>query len=195
LFLRDLGWSTQGYRIFDIVNQAAERFASRLAGDGSPDVAVCADASEVFASCDVVMVATVAPAPHLVDPALMDTKPIVINLSLRDFAPEVILQAQNIVDDVDHVMREAISVHLTEQLVGNRDFIAGDIGAVLSGVLARDPDRACVFSPFGLGVLDLAIGRWVYDAVRGAGGGITVGEFYAETGVAPAGPLSGGDQA
>jgi 2,3-diaminopropionate biosynthesis protein SbnB len=181
LFFRDLDWPARGYRIFDVAPEAAQAFATRLVDGGAGDVAVCADVAELFASCDIVVIATVAATPHLVDPVLLRTRPIVVHLSLRDLAPELVLAAQNIVDDVDHVMREATSVHLAEQRVGHRDFVAGDIGAVLRGDLARDPDRACVFSPFGLGVLDLAIGRWVYDAVRVAGGGTTVGGFFAET--------------
>lgn len=183
LFLRDLDWPARGYRIFDVAPEAARAFATRLVGDGAGDVSVCADVAELFASCDIVVIATVAATPHLVDPALLATGPIVVHLSLRDLAPELILAAQNVVDDIDHVMREATSVHLAEQRVGHRDFVAGDIGAVLRGDLARDPSRACVFSPFGLGVLDLAIGQWVYDAVRKAGGGTTIGRFFAETGL------------
>lgn len=188
LFFRDLDWPVRGYLIFDIAPEAAQTFASRLAGDGAGNVAVCADVSEVFATCDIVVIATVASAPHLIDPVLLATAPLVIHLSLRDLTPELILAAQNVVDDIDHVMREGTSVYLAEQRVGHRDFVAGDIGAVLRGELARDPDRACIFSPFGLGVLDLAVGRWVYKAVRDAGGGTTVGGFFAETDLARAAP-------
>jgi ornithine cyclodeaminase len=179
LFLRDLGWQAGGYRVFDIASDKAKALAARLTRDGASDVAPCADAAEVFARCDIVMIATVAPAPHLADPGLLAGRPLVVHLSLRDLAPELILASQNVVDDVDHVMREATSVHLAEQRAGHRDFVAGDIGTVLRGDLARDAGRACVFSPFGLGVLDLAIGRWVYDTVRDAGGGTTVAGFFA----------------
>lgn len=190
LFLRDLGWSVRGYRLFDTSPEAARAFAARLGLDGAKDVAVCTDSTEVFASCDLVVIATVAAAPHLSAPALLALRPLVIHLSLRDLAPELVLEAQNIVDDVDHVMRESTSVHLAGQLVGHRDFIAGDIGAALRGDLTRDSRRACIFSPFGLGVLDLAIGRWVHDAVREAGGGTIIPGFFAQTGISRPAPVS-----
>lgn len=181
LFYRELDWSVREYRIFDVEPETARAFAARLAADGDSDVSVCANAAELFESCDIIVIATVAATPHLVDPALLTTRPIIVHLSLRDLAPELILAAQNVVDDVDHVMREATSMHLAERLAGHRDFVAGDIGAVLRGDLVRDPERACVFSPFGLGVLDLAIGRWAYETVRDAGGGITIDGFFAGT--------------
>ena len=41
-------------------------------------------------------------------------------------------------------------------------------------------DRTVVFSPFGLGVLDLAVGRYVYDQVSGAGELQVVDDFFHE---------------
>ncbi len=45
--------------------------------------------------------------------------------------------------------------------------------------VARDPDRAAIFAPFGLGVLDLAVGKWVHDRAVAAGAGLPVPDFFS----------------
>ena len=39
-----------------------------------------------------------------------------------------------------------------------------------------------IFSPFGLGVLDLAVGKYVYDQARAAGELGVVDDFFSELG-------------
>ncbi|MFJ1705641.1 2,3-diaminopropionate biosynthesis protein SbnB [Kitasatospora sp. NPDC088346] len=179
-FLRDLKWEFDGFRIFDLSRAHAERFAATLAADGVEDVRVVDEAAGAFADCDLVILTTVAGEPHLTDPGLLAHAPVVLHLSLRDLAPELVLAAQNFTDDIDHAVRERTSLHLAEQQVGHRDFVHGTIADLLAGTVVRDPERAAVFSPFGLGILDLAVGKWVHDAVVGAGGGQEVPDFYGE---------------
>ena len=42
------------------------------------------------------------------------------------------------------------------------------------------PDRTVVFSPFGLGVLDLGVGKYVYDRLVGSGDLSLVEGFFHE---------------
>jgi hypothetical protein len=64
-----------------------------------------------------------------------------------------VLSSVNIVDDADHVCRAATSLHLTEQLLGHRTFIATSLSEILlgDGKRPRGNDTLTVFSPFGLG--------------------------------------------
>jgi ornithine cyclodeaminase len=86
------------------------------------------------------------------------------------------------VDDVEHCLRAATSPHLTEQLTGDRDFVHGTLSDVLAGRLDVPADRPVVFSPFGLGVLDLAVGSYVYDEVARSGELRIVDDFFHERG-------------
>ena len=109
--------------------------------------------------------ATVAGEPHVSDLSWFDHNPVVLHVSLRDLAPEILLASTNIVDDVEHCLKANTSPHLAEQLTGNREFLHGTLDDVMAGRATVPADRPVVFSPFGLGVLDLAVGKYVYDQV------------------------------
>ncbi|MFJ9572059.1 2,3-diaminopropionate biosynthesis protein SbnB [Streptomyces bacillaris] len=117
---------------------------------------------------------------------------VVLHLSLRDLTPDSVLDAYNVVDDTDHVMRERTSLHRAEQEAGHRRFVAAEIAAVLAGEApAPEPGQTVVFSPFGLGILDLAVARTVLAAADRAGiGGEAAGFDPGRHGVTAA--LAGG---
>jgi ornithine cyclodeaminase len=50
----------------------------------------------------------------------------------------------------------------------------------MAGLVTPDDSRPVVFSPFGLGVLDLAVGKFVYDRLRHAGALHVVEDFFHE---------------
>ena len=101
-----------------------------------------------------------------------------LHVSLRDLAPEIVLASTNIVDDVEHCLNADTSPHLAEQLTRSRDFVAGTLHDVITGRVTVPADRPVVFSPFGLGVLDLAVGRHVYDQVHRAGELHVIDDFF-----------------
>lgn len=182
-FLRDLDWEIGGFRLFDLDQDAAKRYGAVVAEHTDAEVVIADRVEDAFTDCDLVVLTTVAGEPHLHDARLLAHNPVVLHLSLRDLAPELILAAQNFTDDVDHAVRERTSLHLTEQRTGNRDFVDGTLGDLLRQRLRRQPGRPAVFSPFGLGVLDLAVGKWVHDRVVAAGGGHPQAGFFDGVGV------------
>jgi 2,3-diaminopropionate biosynthesis protein SbnB len=164
--------------VYDLDPQRAARFAAEVAHAGvTVEVAPTLDA--VLRECPLVSFATTAIRPHVTDLAQCPPGAVILHVSLRDLAPEAVLAADNVVDDVDHVLRAQTSVHLAEQLAGSRGFIRCTLAEILEGTApARRGDGAVtVFSPFGLGVLDIALGKLVLDLARAEGRGTSISSF------------------
>ncbi|MFF8196224.1 2,3-diaminopropionate biosynthesis protein SbnB [Streptomyces bobili] len=165
--------------VFDLDATRAEAFAARCRARWPELKTEAADsAEEALAAHRLICLATTAAAPHLTTGACRPGT-LVLHVSLRDLTPESILTAVNVVDDADHVCRESTSLHLAEQLRGNRDFIVTSIGAVLNAgePFRRAEDRVTVFSPFGLGTLDLALADLVRRRAESLGLGTRVPDF------------------
>ena len=138
----------------------------------------CATLEEALGAHDLVSFATTAATPY----TGLDACPpgtVVLHISLRDLTVPALLGAHNLVDDPGHVCRENTSAHLAEQQTGGREFIDASIGALLRGTAQLRPEsgRPLVYSPFGLGVLDLALARFVRDEARRVGSGVLIEGF------------------
>lgn len=175
------GWEIEEVCLFDVSRPEAEKFAKQVDPRHRARVVIADDVETALRTSDVITFATVAGTPHLLDPALFAHAPTVLHLSLRDLGTDVVLSAVNVVDDVEHVMKANTSVHLTEQRVQHRDFVAGTLAQLLASELTLDRSRPVIFSPFGLGVLDLAVGKWIYEHAKKTGGGVTLDDFFFET--------------
>lgn len=152
------------------------------------EVQVAGAAERVLSQCALTAIATTAVKPHLADLTACPPGGTILHISLRDFTPEVILASDNVVDDVEHVCREQTSVHLAEQLTGSRAFIRCTLADLLRGQASpkRDSKRTTIFSPFGLGVLDLALSSFVYARAIAQGYGTTIEGFLPDSWVARA---------
>lgn len=169
--------------VFDVDETRATQFAQKCAAE-FPKLAVetAATVEEVLRRCKLISLATNASRPHISDLSACSPGSTILHVSLRDLAPEIILASDNIVDDVDHVCRAQTSVHLAEQLKGDRSFIRCTIGEILTGAASprRDANDIAVFSPFGLGILDLAVSSLVCDLARERNAGTVVESFLPE---------------
>jgi 2,3-diaminopropionate biosynthesis protein SbnB len=181
-FLVDTGWEIEKVRLYDRSPADSEKFRDTVCRrERHRTVTVVPDVAQLLRTCDLIVFTTVTPAPHVFDAALFAHNPLVLHISLRDLAPEILLKSQNVVDDVEHVMKANTSPHLAEQKTGNRSFVTGTLAEVMSGRRSVDRSRPIIFSPFGMGILDLALGKWVYDQALAAGRELRLSDFFYET--------------
>jgi ornithine cyclodeaminase len=167
-----------GFRVLacDIAATRAERFVARCRrAFAGLHVATVSDWRSLVAEVELLSIATTSMVPY-VDRLDHDALRTVLHLSLRDLAPTVVLAADNIVDDADHVCRAETSLHLAERLVGDRSFIRGTLADVLAGTepTATAYGRPTIFSPFGLGILDIAVAKLVCERAEARGLGTRI---------------------
>jgi 2,3-diaminopropionate biosynthesis protein SbnB len=164
--------------VFDLDDRRAAAFAERCRVELGLSARVAALPEEALAAHRLVSFATTAGEPYV---GLEACRPgtLVLHVSLRDVQVDSVLAAVNVVDDPDHVCRAGTSLHLAEQRVGDRGFIRTTLGELLlrGTPEPRDPDRVTLFSPFGLGVLDLAVADLVQRGARDAGLGVALPDF------------------
>jgi ornithine cyclodeaminase len=165
---------------YDVIPERANRFKEKCLDEfDKVRIDVVSDIRDLLSISTHVSLATTAIKPHIHNLSSMAPGSTILNVSLRDLTPELILSCDNIVDDVGHVCRAQTSLHLAEQLTGNRDFIRCTLADILMGKASarRDRDSIAVFSPFGLGILDLAVGQFAHNLALGQKCGMSISSF------------------
>ena len=194
------GWRLGEVTVFDARVEQAERLVAELGAGalgaaaggnpGGPGVpgSVVGSASEAVQGADLVLIATTATTPWLDDPALTRPGVTVLHLSLRDNTGATMAACDHVVDDPTHAAREGTSLERAIREEGLPPEFVRPIGALISGVAPpRDPARSVIYSPFGLGSLDVALGQFVLEEARARRLTIEVPEFFRlpETAVPP----------
>ena len=181
-FLIDTGWEIEEVRLHDLSSLESEKFRTIVCRpEHHRTVTVVPDVAQLLRASDLIVFTTVASTPHVTGPTLFEHNPVVLHISLRDLAPEILLRSQNVVDDVEHVMKANTSPHLVGQQTGNRSFVTGTLADIILERRSVDRSRPIVFSPFGMGILDVAVGKWVYDQAVAAGQDQRLSDFFYET--------------
>lgn len=172
-------WNVEKTVLHDMVQPSAEAFAEYAQTYHQLTTAV--GSLEEALTSDVVVLATTAGAPYIHKYSFKPHQ-VVLNISLRDLSPEIIISSNNLLDDIEHCLKANTSPHLAEQLCGHRQFINGTLAEFIMGRVQLDPHKTTIFSPFGLGVLDLAVGQRVYQQARKLGRAIEIPNFFFESG-------------
>jgi 2,3-diaminopropionate biosynthesis protein SbnB len=175
--LQEDGWPVEVVALFDTVPTRADRMAEVLREQGVR-VLVCASAADAAQRSDIVVFATTAPTPWFDSAEAFSHHPVVLHLSLRDIEPRLILDGQNFVDDVEHASRAGTSIELAAQRVGDHRFVAGTVSDLIAGRLTAASDRTAIFSPFGLGMLDIAVASGVAQRAAAIGEGAVFDDFF-----------------
>ncbi len=174
-------WKFQKLNLYDVDPKEAEQFSSWARHQYNMQVDIHHRMEDAIVDGSLILFTTTTLAPYLADEKLFEHAPTVLHLSLRDICTNVILASQNIVDDVDHCLKANTSLHLAEQKTGNRDFVSGSLVDILEKKVTLDHDRARIFSPFGLGVLDIAVGNFVLETAISSNSAIALPDFFSNS--------------
>lgn len=193
-FLLADGWDPESTAVFDLDGERARAFARRITDQTDRPVRVCGSIAELIRVSEISVFATTATRPHVGLSALGDLPSLLLHISLRDLEPMAVAGAQNVVDDVDHAFRNGTSLGLALAQLPDADLSVSSLYDVIRGAVSVDLSRTRVFSPFGLGMLDVAVGKYVYDASAEAGSLKRLDDFFSAdepTSPSLARPLSG----
>ncbi len=178
-FFAALGWSFDAIAVHDSVPEYARKSAEYVRSLGYRGSA-SASLDEALDGADLIVLATTAATPYLVDAGALAPGQSVLNISLRDIGPDLVAASHNILDDVEHCLNANTSPHLAVQKFGHRDFLDGTLAQLLLGETKLGEDKPRIFSPFGLGVLDLAVGHEIFQTGLAQGRVQQVPDFFAE---------------
>jgi N-[(2S)-2-amino-2-carboxyethyl]-L-glutamate dehydrogenase len=171
------GWRFDRVYVHDTDPVARDAFVEHASDAHALMTQPVQELQSALAGADLVVFATTAVEPHVGPCNPFQAGAIILHLSLRDLSPEIMLSATNIVDDAEHCFTAATSLHLAALRRGDRDFVQGTLAQVLTGEARPSRNRAIIFSPFGLGILDLAVGQICLEAALQAGEAFTVPNF------------------
>jgi len=180
-WLKFRNWNFRKINLYDVNRKEAERFNKWLHEQCNAIGHIHDRMETAMRDASLVLFSTTALEPYLADVNLLSHSPTVLHLSLRDICVNVILSSQNIVDDVEHCLKAKTSVHLAELETGNRSFISGTLVDVLEKRFALDFNRPRIFSPFGLGVLDLAVANLILDSAISSNSAIALPDFFSNS--------------
>lgn len=165
--------------LYDIDQAAAHLLARNVKKSGKHAI-VHKDFRQACQATQFISFATSATTPYVDDSSVFLPQTVVLHISLRDIKPTILVNASNVVDDPDHVMREATSIQLAAEQAGNTDFIEATIGELITTSNAFVPKtQLTIVSPFGLGILDVAVARYVYEQAKIKARGTIIKDFSA----------------
>lgn len=179
-FFESREWSVDQFLIHDREAQYMESLAHYINSSTPYRSDTRISVQSAISGSDVVVLTTTAVTPYITQPGAFSHGQVVLNISLRDIDPEIVAASHNILDDVDHCLKANTSPHLTEQLLGHRDFVNGSLPELMTGKIQVSEDKPKIFSPFGLGVLDLAVGLNVYRAAVERGLSTEIPDFLGD---------------
>jgi 2,3-diaminopropionate biosynthesis protein SbnB len=178
-FLHSLDWAVEEFAVFDAVPAYAGKLARHAESLGYR-ATVSGTLTDAVAGAELVVLATTAGEPYIVDTSTFRPGQTVLNVSLRDIGPDIIAASHNVLDDVEHCLTAGTAPDLAVRQFGHRDFIDGTIAELLLGEMTLGDDKPRIFSPFGLGVLDIAVGLTVLTIGTRSGHANEVPDFFAD---------------
>jgi ornithine cyclodeaminase len=174
-------WDIEVIKIFDYNIHASESLKERLNQKGiEVKVEIVKELRALIVSSKLIFLSTTASEPYIKDLTWLSHNPIILNISLRDIDPQIIIYSNNIVDDKDHVLNANTSPHLAQQQYGHSNFINCSIAELISGYNRFDYNKPIILSPMGMGILDLALAYYIFNEAVNSSMCISINDFFTE---------------
>lgn len=142
------------------------------------DIVIAKSYDELIQNSNLIVFGTSSIKPYIHNVELFDHKPVILHISLRDLGCNIIENSDNFVDDIDHVLNANTSVDLLFQKLKNKNFINGTLADVINNKVQVNYNKTRIFSPMGLGVLDLAVASLVFDIAVNNKSSINIQHFF-----------------
>lgn len=171
--VRYLGHAGFSFESIDVVDKRAAQTSAAAAEFRqlfSPAVVHETDSvGEAVRSADIVVFATTALTPHVADEGLFVKDVLILHISLRDLGPRIIWGAENVVDDPVQALSAHTSLHRAAIEDPGRHIHLATIADLFADQWRPTGRRPVVVSPFGLGVLDIALAQFVLGRASATG--------------------------
>ena len=172
-------WGIKVIKVFDYNINASKSLKERIKQKGIKlKVEIIKELRELVVSSNLIFLSTTASDPYIKDLTWLSHNPVILNISLRDIDPQIIIYSNNIVDDKDHVINANTSPHLAQQKYGHTNFINCSIAELISGYNRFDLNKPIILSPMGMGILDLALAHYIFNEAMNSSMGITINSFF-----------------
>jgi 2,3-diaminopropionate biosynthesis protein SbnB len=166
-YLSFLGWKIENIHLYDKVSSSMEELRQHIQLTGNFKITIHDSVSTLIESCSLVVFTTTEKIPYLNDSNLFKHNPCILHISLRDISPDIILNSINIVDDREHILAANTSVHLAyEKNQKDASFITATIGQIIQKDQTIKKNKPIIYSPMGLGILDLTVSQFIYDKIN-----------------------------
>ena len=174
-------WHAESVILYDKVTKNAENFSNQIKSEGitlKSDIKIENKLDNLIQASDLIIFATTGKTPYVNNYDLIKQKAVLLNISLRDISPDIIVRSSNIVDDVDHIMNANTSPHLAQQKYNHSKFITTTIGNLIFNIADFDIIKPTIVSPMGLGILDIALAKFIYEKAQEQQDHIVIKDFY-----------------
>lgn len=179
-YFMQTGWKIKDLTLYDIKLEKSESFQSKIKSNLHDTINIASSVEELVKNCDGIVLATTSTTPYLHDVALFQHHPLILNISLRDLGPEILFSSHNVVDDVTHVLSANTSPHMAQQHYGHTNFIDGTLGGLIQGKFQLTNNKPVIFSPMGLGILDLVVSKYIFDKAAANNHLTAINNFFGQ---------------
>lgn len=177
--LNQQNWEINVIKLFDLNPQASIKLKEKI-NQINPKIKVeiVKELKELITKSELIFLSTTSSIPYISKLSWLSHNPIILNISLRDLAPETLVASNNIVDDITHVLNANTSPHLAQQKYGHTDFINCTVAQLINGYNQFNDNKPIIFSPMGMGILDLIVAGYIYDKAKDSNLTIEIPNFF-----------------